>query len=330
MPQEEAQAPAETTAPIVGDYGEPSFEDAMKAAMDTAQDDGLPAEEALSEPGEVQDGAEPEAVAVAPESVSPVVEAPETPEATPDKSLAKLMEKEQSLLAREQKYEEAQGDLKTLRSRLDAYESNQSHMQRDPIGYLKSLAPDIDMKRLAEMAWFEHQGEAAPKHYQDQKAASRHTNELVDRVAKVEQGLTAREQAVQEQESQRAEQQYIGSLQAYAASAKPETHPLLTAMRGKNEKLINQGLENIARGHARATEGREVLSPEQCADLLEKELDSYQVVRTPAPQVTLAQKPAVGTSLRNSSTQINPDREAEDPLSNEYLHRQAMIAAGLI
>ena len=321
-------APQETE---LGEFGEMSFEDSMREAVARTN-----AEAGISLDSEPQEAAPAATPAPAPEtSEAPdPVEHQATPEegqaAEPppqdqnDRSLARIMQKEQELLEKQGKYDAAQEQLNELRGRLDSFEMAQRNFEQDPIAMIRSLAPNLDLKRLAEGLWYENQGEKAPAKYLEQKAATRQNTELVDRLAKLEQGIAQRDQALQQQEAQRVQAQYQGALETFAQSVSAETHPLMSAMQAKNPQFVSGALFNIAQNHAVQTNGQ-VLSNDQLAEAFEKELSYYQL-NAPVPQQAPPPKPK-GTSLRNSSQQVQPDRSVEDELSDEYLHEQAMAAA---
>lgn len=319
----EAEAPAPEIP--LGDHGEMSFEDAMRAA--TGQEPAPQPTEAAEEPAEgVQDETRQEAAPETPETPEAVETPPEEAPAQ-DRSLARIMEKEAALEAKQAAYDSSQAELDDLRSRLDRFEGTQAAFSQDPISFIKAVAPEIDLKRLAEGLWNEQLGEKAPPEYRQEKAASQHNRELAERMAKMEQAEQARQQSAQQQEAQRGLNQYLGALTTAAQSADPATLPLVAAMQEKHPQDVAVEMENIARAHARQTNGQ-VLSPEQVAQAYEQRLAKYQLTAAPAkePPPPAAQ----GTSLRNSSTQVQPDRAAADEMSDDYLHEQAMKAVNAL
>lgn len=317
------EAPVEEAAPAgeLGNAGEMSFEDAMRLAVQTAQ--GVEPTEEPEPPAEsVQDETPVEAAPETPEPAEAVETPPEEPQE--DRSLARIMERESKLAEKQAAYDAAQDELNDLRSRLDRFEGTQSTFAADPISYIRSLAPDMDLKRLAEGLWNEHLGEKAPAEYLQKKAATRQYSEQGARLAKLEQRDQEREQRAQQESAQRGLQQYLGSLSSFAESADTGNFPLVAGLNQKSPQVVAGAMERIARTHARQTNGQ-VLTPEQVGQALEKELAIYQLSAPPVNEPTPA--PAQGTSLRNSSNQVQPDRVAEDELSDEFLHEQAMKAA---
>jgi hypothetical protein len=328
--------PVEQQEAQVDDSGAMSFEDAMKAALVAGQDQDIEpqTEENTLEPA-VEDATPPEPPVEAaeqlqaPEAVAaPAVEPVAPGEA--DKSLQKIMERESALLAREQAYEESKGQIEDLRSRLAEFSSTQNNFNLDPVSYIRSLAPEVDLKRLAETLWYENQGLEAPPKYLEQKAATRQNTALAERIAKIEKGeaerMAAQAAAQQQQEAQQSFERYQGALGALA-SEPGEAFPLMAEMAKADRQSLDAEMIAIARSHAINT-GGEVLTPEQVASVVEKRLSVYR----PNTQATQAPTPTAeqGTSLRNQSTQIQPDREPEDPYSDEYLERKALKAAGII
>lgn len=311
-----SEAEAQPQEIPLGEHGEMSFEDAMRAAtgQEAAQQ---PTEEPVEEPTE-QDEQE-----AAPEAQEPVEEPEKPAEPAQDRSLARIMEKEAALEAKQAAYDASQADLEDLRGRLDRFEGAQHAFSSDPISFIKSVAPDMDLKRLAENLWNENLGDKAPPEYRQEQAASRQNKELVERIARMEQAERARLEGAQQQEAHKSLQQYIGSLSTYAQSADATTLPLVAAMQQKAPEEVVRGMEDIARSHAIATNGQ-VLTPEQVASAYEKRLAHYQLTAPPAKEPP---PPAEqGTSLRNSSIQVQPDRAPSDEMSDDYLHEQAMKA----
>jgi hypothetical protein len=305
--------------------GSMSFEDAMKAALEADSDEpevDLGAE--FVDPSEDVEPVQAEAATVEP---APEVEAAPTEEPVPSKSLARIMERETKLLERETKLTEAQPQLEELKQRVESFEQAQRSFTNNPTEFIKSLSPDTDLKRLAESLWYESQGQEAPKAYLEKKAATQQNKELVERLAKIEEGEQNRQRQAQEQAAQNTVAQYQGSLQAFAETAPAETFPLMSAMQSKNPDWVAGTMLEIARGHARQTQGQ-VLTPDQAAAALEKHIASFQVSQPQTPQVTPPATPQ-GTSLRNTSTQTQPDREPVDELSDEFLRRKAYVAIGL-
>jgi hypothetical protein len=331
MPAPEPQQPAvEVPAqePVAQEHGEMSFEDAMRAALESdAPDDSAlpdfaqPDEPVAEQPPPAQE--QQEALPALPDDQE-VSEQP-AEEKPADRSLARIMEREAKLLEQQAKLDAAQPELEALRTRVEAYESAQNRFAQSPTDFIKSMAPDMDLKRLAETLWYESQGDKAPQAYLEKKAASRHNGELAERIAKIEQGEKERERQANQQAAQQTVAQYQGSLEAFAKAAPAESLPLVAAMQEKNPQWVASTMLEAARVHARATNGQ-VLSPEQAAQAVEKHIASFQVNQAP-PQVT-PPTPVPGTSLRNNSTQVQPDREHEDELSDDYLRRKAFEAVG--
>jgi len=322
------QEAPEAPAPPPEDHGEMSFEDAMRSYEEQTPDTPEDAPAALLSDVEAKDTPEDPSEAKpaeeAPEALS--VEPEEAPEETPadTRSLARIMERESALQTKQDAYDGAQAELSELRNRLDRYEGAQQSFSQDPISFIRSIAPEgTDLKRLAEGLWNEQLGEKAPADYLKQKEATRHYTAQDERLAKLEQENTERNTRYQQEEAQRGLNQYLGSLSTFVESAPKETFPLVALMQAKDPQTIAQTMETIARSHAQRTNGQ-VLTPEQVAGELEKQLGHYQLSAQPAKEP--APTPEQGASLRNSSTQTQPDRAADDELSDEFLRAKAMEA----
>lgn len=327
-PQSLAEA-VEALPPEISNDGM-SFEDAMQAALDAqAEEIGMEPQipEEMQEPQEAPE--QPEEVEAAPEPVAeetPVEEPPSEPEKAPSKSLARIMEREQKLMEREQQLKDAQPELERLRDQVQGFERAQANIRQNPAQFIRSLLPDADLKRIAEDLWYESQGDAAPQAYLQKKAANQHNSELAERIAKIEQGDQERQRQAQQQAAQQAVAQYQGSLESYVKTAGEEI-PLVKAMQERNPQWVSDSMFGIAQAHARATNGQ-VLTPEQVAQALEKNIAAFQVGNQPKEVSEPPKEERQGASLRNKSTQIQSDREEEDELSDDYLRRKAFEAAG--
>ena len=133
-PQSLAEA-VESLPPEIQNDGM-SFEDAMQAALDAQADEiGMEPQipEELQEPQEAPET--PEEVEAAPEQPAeeaPAEEPPSEPEAAPSKSLARIMEREQKLMAREQQLKDAQPELERLRDQVQGFERAQANIRQNP------------------------------------------------------------------------------------------------------------------------------------------------------------------------------------------------------
>jgi hypothetical protein len=325
MPNTEAttEVPVEAPTPEVqlGDQGEMSFEDAMAQAL---IGDAEVAPESPVSPAPVTETPE---VLAAPAPVTEAPSEPTTESAQESRSLARIMERESELQSKVDAYDSSQAELNELRSRLDRYEGAQSSFTADPISFIRSIAPEgTDLKRLAEGLWNENLGEKAPPQYLQQKAATHQNTEQGARLAKLEQANVERDTRYQQEAAQRAEGQYLGSLNSYAESVSQEASPLVSLMQARDPATVADAMENIARHYVRQTNGQ-ILTPEQVGAKYEEYLSKHQL--RPEVKQEATPPPAQGTSLRNSSNQIQPDRELEDTLSDEYLHRKALESIGL-
>jgi uncharacterized protein (DUF2267 family) len=244
-----------------------------------------------------------------------------------DKGLERLMQREQALEQREQAFKESEAQLDALRNRLDGYEAAQAEAARDPIGYLKSLNPEIDLKQLAKTAWY-HGDPQAPLQHKQQQAMTRQEVEMNRRLAALEEEHKSRAENAKRQEQMdanlRAEAEYFGTLDSYVgAEGNLAGLDLAKAFVSQRPDMAKQSMQTLARGIVQRT--GKVPSPEQVAKALNEELAIYQVTAPAAPQQAAPPQPQ-GTSLRNNSQSINPDRAPVDELSDEFLREQAMAA----
>lgn len=281
----------------------------------------------------------------APAEAAPPVEtaAPETPPAVEEKTpepakpaerfapaLLKLQEREAAVVAREQTIKQYEADLTALRDQLVAVERAQRSFRHDPASFIKSIAPDIDLADLAKTLWYEKLGQQAPPEYRATKEARAAQGSIEQLRAEFEQKISeerqrwAQEQAAAQQEQ--AYNQYLGSLASYA-KAPPENLPLVKGYAAADPDRVQRGLLKIAQKHAQAT-GGEVLTPEQCAAKLEKELQGLRAalgVPAAAPQPAPTPVPAGGT-LRNKHQSIQPNRALSGQLDDEAKFEAAMAA----
>jgi hypothetical protein len=292
--------------------GEMSFEEAMQRAVNLGQPDNEPqaaAPEFVTPDPKPEDADEPEKPETDVSAEPEVAQAPE-PEKGPeeDKSFQKLMQREAELKSREEQLHDAEADLNVLRQRLDTFEAAQRTAEVDPITAIRELMPNQDLKRLAEMLWYENQGEAAPASYKQQKAALRGNANVHDRLAKLEQErealMKSQEEQARQRETQAAQDKYIGSIQAYAEKVSADSNPLVSAFLAKDAEQAKQALVRTAFNLSQRDQ--RVYTPEETAQALEKELAFYQLsAPAPAPQEQPA--PAQGHSLRNKATQVQPE-----------------------
>lgn len=316
--------------------GEMSFEEAMQRAVQLNSVDSEPqaAEPEISTPDpKPVDADEPEKPETDISAEPEVAQAPEAEKAPEeDKSFQKLMQREADLKVREERLHEAEADLNVLRQRLDTFEAAQRTAEVDPITAIRELMPNQDLKRLAEMLWYENQGEAAPASYKQQKAALRGNANVHDRLAKLEQErealMKSQEEQARQREAQAAQDKYIGSIQAYAEKVSAESNPLVSAFLQKDAEQAKQALVRTA--FALSQRDQRVYTPEEAAKALEDELAFYQL--TPQQQAQQAQQEqpeqVQGHSLRNKATQVQPDRDPDqDDWDSDYAFQKSLDRA---
>ncbi len=241
--------------------------------------------------------------------------------------LVKLMEREAATVVREQKLKEAEADVTALRAQVKSITEAQARFKQDPISFLRQFAPEMKPAELAKALWYEELGEAAPIEHRVAKTERAAKQTVEELRAELEEQRKATAEATQNAAMEAAHQQYIGALSAIAAEV-PESFPLVKAFSSQDPERVTRGLYRMAQKHARATNG-EVATPEQCAEMLQKELAALQGVLSPSPAAPPAsqtapkgQEPA---SLRNKHTSVQPSKNT--PESPEELFEAAMQAA---
>ncbi len=319
------------------------FAEAVAAAMSTvpkgASEDGVATSGEFE--GVPADPLEQPALTT-PEAEKAPVEAPKAPEATPpaDRSspvtndkfaprFAKLMERETAIVAREQALKAAEAELAAVKTQAAELATAQARFKADPISYIRKFAPDMKPAELAKLLWYGDLGEAAPIEHrvsQTERAAKQTMEELR---AEIEQERRAAAEATQNAAMEAAHNQYVGALSAIAKSV-PDVYPLVKAFSQQDPERVTRGLYRMAQKHARATNG-EVATPEQCAEMLQKELSSLQPVFGGSAAPTPAPKPVESpSSLRNKHSVIQPnktDAMSEDERFNEALEAARAVAS---
>lgn len=315
--------------------GELSFEDAL-AALTHIPDEPFAetAPEAEPEPAPEEPSDAPEAAEAAPEP-EPAEEQPEPVEVEPEpqsKALSKLIEREHALEQRERKIREEQEALKELRAKVDEYKHWQEDIKVNPIDFLRANLPEgTDLRQLATDLWYEANPDKAPRDYRAVKEARAARAEAVKA-----QRVRQQTQQETEQGGEQALQQYIGSMKAYTASVDAAKYPLVSryAKKAGDDRTVS-ALFAHANRRFEESGGQVVLTPEQAAAELEKELDLYASLgREDKPaessdaRLETKEAPTQPATLRNSHSQVQPNRVPEDELSDYALRKKAFMGMG--
>jgi hypothetical protein len=306
-----------------------SFEEAMRAAL------GRDPIEAAPEPVAVEPK-EPEAPPATPqvpaEAPKPVEPAPKPAEAAPDPSIKALMDREAAAVAKESALREAEADIRSLRERVDAYEQARKTFLLNPAEFIRSLAPDVPLSKLAEDLWFEDLGEAAPAEYKLKKEVRGAKAEVHD--LRNQQTAEAKRQAEEKSrmEAETALNQYVGQLKETIPQLAADKNPLVKSLAAQNSDMAIRMMLDAA-SYA-AQEGK-MLTPAEAAEAVESYLKQFSPLfaSPPAPEVKASPteqnvKP-VPTSLRNSSVSVQTPRVPADPNDPKVLRRNALIEAGI-
>lgn len=309
----------------------PDSEALFAAAMAAVQ--APTAEEQVPVPVVAEAVATPPVVAPPPPEVKqetePTVPTPAVDRIAP--TLLKLMERESAVVERESKLKAAEADILALRQHIDSYEAAQKKFKYNPVDYIRSLAPDVNLADLAKQLWYEQLGEAAPADYRATQEARKARSTVEDLRAEMEQKIQAERQRWQEEQAQQQQEmaynQYLGALGAIAKEVPPE-YPLVKSFASSSPDRVQQALFKIAQQHAQAT-GGQVLSPAECAAKLNSELEGIRnALVPPAPAAQPAPPkaaPPVAT-LRNKHTSIQPNRTAAQADDDEAKFAAAMEA----
>ncbi len=310
---------------------EASFEAALAAVVAAMPEQGQP--EAVAAPVQLEPAAEvpvPSVPVVQPDAVVPAVDA--------------LAAREAAITAREQQASEiearsraAEAKLAELTSREQAISKSAEAFERDPVGYVRALRPDLTPSQAAAVAEkFYHValGERAPAEVK-----------LGQEVAEVRrEHVTATEQLKAEiesmrQESAKVQQQamlakYQADLRAHAAALKADEYPILSGLASRNPERFTSELfqeavaaarESHARGDAKVVE----LTPAEAAKRVEAKLKAQreELYGSP-PAVAPAPEPQV-QSITNRSASVQPSRTVPDTVDDKALRKAALEAAGL-
>lgn len=208
-------------------FGDTLYDDDLQWATDA--DEETPSEEpgtAGETPeddnaGEKQPDQPDEGTEESTEEPAQAPESEEKPERT-SRARLKLMEREEQLREREQRFnneltertkalEEKEAELAPIRARIE-------HAEKiayvDPVGYLMSVVPDLDIKMLAEHAYTEYLGPNAPAEKRFALEASRNRAERERWMQ--EQKAREEERAAQEQKAgEEAQRAHQATLQSY-------------------------------------------------------------------------------------------------------------------
>lgn len=304
----------------------PNNDDLFAAAMSAATQ--VPAEPEAPPPEPVVD------VPPVVESVTPVAETVKAPEPVavekPPEPIAprlmKVLEREAAVVEREQKLKEAEPELARIRDQITTLETAQRRFKSDPVNFIRSLAPDLDLGEVAKACWYAKLGTNAPVEYRAE-ATERAVNQKYDELrAEIQ---TERQRWVEDNQRQQAEaayHQYQGALGAFA-SAVPDEYPLVKSFASADPSRVQAGLLKMAQRHAQAT-GGQVLSPAEAAAALNKELERVKSVFVPAAPAAPA--PVMNESaggLRNNLQSIQPNRAVNTAEDSETLFQRALEAA---
>lgn len=261
------------------------------------------------------------------EAATPPVETPKPTERIAP-ALLKIMEREAQVVERESKLRALEAEIQSAKQQLSGIETAQKRFQYDPVSFIRQMAPDLDLGEVAQQLWYAKLGNAAPPEHratQEARAAKGSIDELRAEFKAEQQRLV---EDLQRQQAEAAYHQYVGAVNSFAKSI-PEQYPLVKAFASEDAERVQRGLLKIAQQHAQAT-GGEVLTPQECAERLNKELSALQRVFAPsqpaaAPAPSKQEQPV--KTLRNKHTSIQPNRALPDPNDEEAKLQAAIEAA---
>lgn len=322
--------------------GEMTFAEAL--ALSTGQEydasadpevNGEPAEgaESAAEAPEGEEGTE-----ATPEPQEAAEAEPEAPEPSPaeQRSLARLIERENALDKRKAELEAMRAEIEAAKAQNVDFQTWQEDFKIDPVSTIREAYPDADLKALAQDLWNEAQGNAAPPAYRATKDARAARLEAA-RARREMEGSRKRAEEVKSspEDGNQVLDQYVADLRGYAEQVDVDKFPLVARLSKHDAQRALGGMFGHAQRVAQESGGRTVLTPEQAAEALEKELRFFKSLgddsaaepsKTPSGKQEASAQP---TTLRNNHTKVQPGLEAEDELSDEYLRRKAFEAIGL-
>ncbi len=255
--------------------------------------------------------------------------APQTsPAAPPDPKLQALIDREANIVSKEQTIKEYEESIRQLQSRMSEYESAKAAFAADPVSYIRSLVPDIDLDDLAKTLWYERLGSAAPPEYRAIKEArAARVDALKSRSAfETLQKRTAEDDARKQADA--AEAQYVDGLRGYLASV-PSSFPLVQHLATQKPDVAVRMMHDAARMIAPGLGRRP--TTEEAAQAVQKYLDEIGYVAPApvpaAPTQTPASAPATPpTTIRNSHSAVQPGRVPPDPNDPRVLRKQGLQA----
>lgn len=277
------------------------------------------------------------AVAAAPPAPEPapvVVEpapAP-APEVKPpvglDQVLALEAQARERLTALEQRQADVAAAERALVERHQEMERQRALFARDPVGYAKSIAPDLTPGQLAEMFYMAELGDKAPP----EAKARAYSVENYRELQAANERIAALEQRILGAESERKVADYRAGLRTHAPSE--AEHPILANLAKRNAARYEEVLFAEAQRAAYESKGQVVLTPAQAAATAEARLraqrdDLYGPPPAPTPAPT-APAPIPQTTVFDKSTAaaVPPKGPPADPLDDDELTRQALEAIG--
>lgn len=215
--------------------------------------------------------------------------------------------------------------------------SDAKRFELDPHGYILSLQkqnPNINPQDIVNRVWGRQLGDLAPTELRQREqtyAAQMSVEQLraeieVERAERARQEQDRMAQAQQEQ----AYHQYVGALKAFAESPL-DKYPTLKQYAQGDAERVTQGLYKMAERAYQASNGADMLTPEQAAERLEAQLQKLaERLSPPAPKsVSEPVAPNTPNSLRNSHAATQPDKRIADrgEALFEYAVKQARAAA---
>lgn len=320
--------------------GELSFDDAMASFRNSlATDlDGGPLDVGDKEvspeppPGALAGESTPEDPAQVSDEGNPPNSQEAAPEPQPQTEPEVSERMLERLVQREAKAEEKLAKAKEMLAKAQESEYWKEDFTADPVGFLRSNFPDLDLRQLAKDSWYESQGASAPDTYRSLKEARAARAEALKARRGVQQAQVSTDEVEDGEDDTAVFNQYVGKLHSFAEKPPTDKYPLTAKLAERNADRVKAAAYAHVQRVAQATNGERVLTPEEAVAELEKELQELQLVDVPAQQPAAPteqeQVQAQPTSLRNSHSQVQHDRLHEEDMSDTALRVRAYMAIG--
>jgi len=248
-----------------------------------------------------------------------------------------MLQREAAALQREEYARSVEADLRSVTKQLDDITSKERRMRADPVAYIRSIAPDLDLRQLSYAAWYAADGKEPPAdiRLQQQVAATRY--ELEDlRTQTVGQSTRQAEAAAENARQQQALNMFANEVRTIVVDPAAKYQHVTKLAKKSADKAVERAIEKarqIAIRDNRVPTAAEVVAAIDM-DLGElAEAMGLAAEQTAPPPPVAASAPQASTqsptTLRNNHSGVQPSRTDADPFSEDALRRLAYAEVGV-